>query len=63
MLKPSLLRPTKILLLHLANREAEEIAVVAERAAEEARQNARNEAAEAAAMAYKVIDDKGFQTS
>ena len=41
-----------------ANREAAEIAAVAERAAEEARQNARNEAAEASAMAHKVIDDQ-----
>ena len=32
--------------------------MVAERAAEEARQNARNEAAEASAMAHKVIDDQ-----
>ena len=30
----------------------------AERAAEEARQNARNEAAEASAMAHKIIDDQ-----
>ena len=39
-----------------ANREAAEIAMAAERAAEEAKANARNEAAEASAMAQQIID-------
>ena len=41
-----------------AKRESEEIAAIAELAAEEARQSARNEAAAASAMAHKVIDDQ-----
>ena len=42
----------------LASREAEEIAAVAERAAEEARLSALSEAAEASALAHEVIDDQ-----